>query len=220
MTKLQKAVVSWLKKYVPVKKTKFAHTHVVQYFSAGRALDALMKVVSSIWTSLQSPELHSGLALVNGEVKGGVWAEAGVQGAGHRPDAGADAPQDVPQVRILRSVFFCNFSRAKKIPVADKKKKKEDTDGEVNWEVLASGTGTPRLKWSECFICRQVCLLPHRQEEGRVRETRRRRKSRGRRGRRRRGGSGWRCTMTRYTTRKEKLEKILPEQLFEGSSND
>ena len=48
MTKLQKAVVSWLKKNVPVKKTKFAHTHVVQYFSAGRALDALMKVVSSI----------------------------------------------------------------------------------------------------------------------------------------------------------------------------
>ena len=46
MTKLQKAVVSWLKKNVPVKKTKFAHTHVVQYFSAGRALDALMKVVS------------------------------------------------------------------------------------------------------------------------------------------------------------------------------
>ena len=44
MTKLQKAVVNWLKKNVPVKKTKFAHTHVVQYFSAGRALDALMKV--------------------------------------------------------------------------------------------------------------------------------------------------------------------------------
>ena len=46
MTKLQKSVVSWLKKNVPVKRTKFAHTHVVQYFSAGRALDALMKVVS------------------------------------------------------------------------------------------------------------------------------------------------------------------------------
>ena len=46
MTKLKKAVVSWLKKNVPVKKTKFAHTHVVQYFSAGRALDALMKVAS------------------------------------------------------------------------------------------------------------------------------------------------------------------------------
>ena len=46
MTKLQKAVVNWLKKNVPVKKTKFAHTHVVQYFSAGRALDALMKVSS------------------------------------------------------------------------------------------------------------------------------------------------------------------------------
>ena len=52
MTKLQKAVVNWLKKNVPVKKTKFAHTHVVQYFSAGRALDALMKV-SCLKTPLQ-----------------------------------------------------------------------------------------------------------------------------------------------------------------------
>ena len=44
MTKLQKSVLSWLKKNVPVKKTKFSHSHVVQYFSAGKALDALMKV--------------------------------------------------------------------------------------------------------------------------------------------------------------------------------
>ena len=114
MTKLQTAVVSWLKKNVAVKKTKFAHTHVVQYFSAGRALDALMKVVSySIWPPLQSPDWTSGLTLVNGKVKGGVWAEVGVQGAGHRPDAGADAPQDVPQVRILRSVFFVQFFQGK-----------------------------------------------------------------------------------------------------------
>ena len=44
LTKLQKSVLSWLKKNVPVKKTKFSHSHVVQYFSAGKALDALMKV--------------------------------------------------------------------------------------------------------------------------------------------------------------------------------
>ena len=47
MTKLQKSVLSWLKKNVPVKKTKFSHSHVVQYFSAGKALDALMKVITT-----------------------------------------------------------------------------------------------------------------------------------------------------------------------------
>ena len=44
LSKLQKSVVSWLYKHVPTKKTKFAHQHVVSYFSAAKALDALMKV--------------------------------------------------------------------------------------------------------------------------------------------------------------------------------
>ena len=47
LTKLQKSVVSWLRKNVPTKKTKFEHSHVVEYFSAGKALDALM--TSSPW---------------------------------------------------------------------------------------------------------------------------------------------------------------------------
>lgn len=34
LTKLQKSVVSWLKSNVPSKKTKFEHSHVVEYFSA------------------------------------------------------------------------------------------------------------------------------------------------------------------------------------------
>ena len=34
LSKLQKSVVSWLKSNVPSKKTKFEHSHVVEYFSA------------------------------------------------------------------------------------------------------------------------------------------------------------------------------------------
>merc|ERR1719430_1659708 len=54
LNKLQKSVLSWLKKNMPVKKTKFMHSHVVQYFSAGRALDALMK--DSPWSMAKSKE--------------------------------------------------------------------------------------------------------------------------------------------------------------------
>ena len=104
MTKLQKAVVNWLKKNVPVKKTKFAHTHVVQYFSAGRALDALMKV-SCLKTSAAIC-YFSGLPLVDGEVEGRCRASTRVQRAGHRPDAGADEAQDVPQVILIKSAPF------------------------------------------------------------------------------------------------------------------
>merc|ERR1712045_797317 len=43
LTKLQKKVVNWVRKNVPSKKTKFEHSHVVEYFNAGKALDALMK---------------------------------------------------------------------------------------------------------------------------------------------------------------------------------
>ena len=37
-TKLQKAVTHWLRKNVPTKKTKFLHAHVVEYFSASKAI--------------------------------------------------------------------------------------------------------------------------------------------------------------------------------------
>ena len=104
MTKLQKAVVNWLKKNVPVKKTKFAHTHVVQYFSAGRALDALMKV-SCLKTSAATCN-PSGLPLVDGEVEGRCRASTRVQRAGHRPHAGADEAQDVPQVVLIMSAPY------------------------------------------------------------------------------------------------------------------
>lgn len=102
LTKLQKSVLSWLKKNVPVKKTKFSHSHVVQYFSAGKALDALMK--DSPWCVEKAKE-GSELRLEYREQAIDLMAE------------------------LLRHKMF---HRAKKIPVADKKKKKEETDGEAS----------------------------------------------------------------------------------------
>lgn len=39
---LQKAVLSWLKKNAPVKKTKFCCSHIFKYFSAGKTSDAII----------------------------------------------------------------------------------------------------------------------------------------------------------------------------------
>merc|ERR1712123_385144 len=47
MTGEQKAVTDWLKANVATKKTKFLHSHVVDYFCGSKAVDALM--VDSQW---------------------------------------------------------------------------------------------------------------------------------------------------------------------------
>ena len=49
MTKEQKEVTAWLKENVPTKKTKFLHSHVVDYFSGAKAIDLLMS--ESKWAS-------------------------------------------------------------------------------------------------------------------------------------------------------------------------
>ena len=43
-------------------------------------------------------------------------------------------------MQILKIAMVVILFRAKKIPVADKKKKKEDTDGEVNMKLMATRT--------------------------------------------------------------------------------
>ena len=42
MTKEHKAVTHWMKENIPTKKTKFLHSHVVDYFTASKAVDLLM----------------------------------------------------------------------------------------------------------------------------------------------------------------------------------
>jgi len=96
LSKLQKQVVHWLKKNVPTKKTKFMHSHVVEYFSAAKALDALMN--DSPW-SLSKAKVGAELKFEYREQAIDYMAE------------------------LMR---FDMFHRAKKIPVAEKKKKKKD----------------------------------------------------------------------------------------------
>lgn len=106
MTKQQKSVVNWLKKNVPSKKTKFMHSHVVEYFSAAKALDALMN--NSPW----SPE----------KAKDGADLKFDYR------EQAIDYMADLLRLNM--------FHRAKKIPVAEKekKKKKDDTDNEDETE--------------------------------------------------------------------------------------
>ena len=103
LTKLQKSVVNWVRKNVPTKKTKFEHSHVVEYFSAGKALDALMT---------DSP-----------------WApEKAKEGAELRFEFREQAIDYMGELMRLHM-----FHRARKVAVAEKekKKKKDDSDEEI-----------------------------------------------------------------------------------------
>ena len=53
-TKLQKAVIHWVRRNVPTKKTKFLHSHVVEYFVGSKAVDALVN--DSPWAKGNSKE--------------------------------------------------------------------------------------------------------------------------------------------------------------------
>eukprot|EP00095_Tigriopus_kingsejongensis_P011171 snap_masked-scaffold259_size234575-processed-gene-1.13 protein:Tk11171 transcript:snap_masked-scaffold259_size234575-processed-gene-1.13-mRNA-1 annotation:"translocation protein sec62" len=53
-TKLEKSIIHWVRRNVPTKKTKFLHSHVVEYFSGAKAIDAL--VDDSPWSTQQAPE--------------------------------------------------------------------------------------------------------------------------------------------------------------------
>merc|ERR1712227_145679 len=84
----------------PTKKTKFEHSHVVEYFSATKALDALM--TSSPWAPEKAKE--------NAELKFEFREQA------------IDYMGELMRLHM--------FHRARKVPVAEKekKKKKDDTD--------------------------------------------------------------------------------------------
>lgn len=109
MTKEQRAVCAWMKENVPTKKTKFLHSHVVDYFIGRRAVDLLMT---------ESP-----------------WAEANNKDA---PDNKLVFRSREDVVELLDTLLrYKMFHRAKKIPVVDekdrkKKKDKSDSEGDKN----------------------------------------------------------------------------------------
>ena len=54
LNKAQKAVIHWVRRNVPTKKTKFLHSHVVEYFSGQAAVNALMQ--DSPWAKSKAKE--------------------------------------------------------------------------------------------------------------------------------------------------------------------
>ncbi|TRY67427.1 hypothetical protein TCAL_05358 [Tigriopus californicus] len=53
-SKLQKSIIHWVRRNVPTKKTKFLHSHVVEYFAGSKAIDAL--VHDSPWSKGKAKE--------------------------------------------------------------------------------------------------------------------------------------------------------------------
>jgi len=100
LDKVQKNILHWLRKNVPVKKTKFMHSHIVEYFTSARAVDALIN--DSPWSKAKAKEGSSPIFETRYQA--------------------VDLLEE-----FLRHK---KFHRAKKIPVAEKEKKKKKGEGE------------------------------------------------------------------------------------------
>jgi len=101
LDKTHKAVLHWVRKNVPIKKTKFEHSHIVQYFNSGKAIDALVN--DSPWAKANAKE----------------GSELVIENRSHAM---------IALNELLRHKMF---HRAKKIPVAEKEaKKKKKTEEE------------------------------------------------------------------------------------------
>jgi len=106
MSKQQKEVTDWLKANVPTKKTKFLHSHVVDYFCGNKAIDLLMS--ASPWAPVLT--------------KGKVEIEEGQLVFDTREKC----------VEFMDTLLrYKMFHRAKKIPVEEKEKKGKKKDDKV-----------------------------------------------------------------------------------------
>jgi len=116
LSKDQKKVTDWLRKNVPTKKTKFLQAHVVEYFVASKAIDALLN--DSPWAKEKAKE---GQELVF------ICREQIVK---YMDD-------------LLRHKMF---HRAKKIPVMDSKKKSKKDGAKTDNSEVEATPKTPEAK--------------------------------------------------------------------------
>jgi translocation protein SEC62 len=105
MDKFHKAVTDWLKHNVPTKKTKFLHSHVVDYFIGRKAVDLLVE--ESPWAAVKQSKRDD------------KSAAAAPLPAGHRVLATREEATELMDM-LLR---YKMFHRAKKIPVTEEDKK-------------------------------------------------------------------------------------------------
>jgi len=125
MTKEQKEVTDWLKENVPTKKTKFLHSHVVDYFCGNKAIDLLM-------TESQ-------------------WAPTGAKGKVEIEEGQLVFETREKCVEYLDALLrYKMFHRAKKIPVTEKEKKAKKDEKKVEIvETKDDKTDTDMDKGSE-----------------------------------------------------------------------
>merc|ERR1719237_1687680 len=179
MTKEQIAVTDWLKKKVPTKKTKFLHSHVVDYFAGNKAVDLLMQ--ESPWA------MPDGKAALEETKEGELVFESREQ-----------------TVEYLDSLLrFKMFHRAKKIPVTQKDKDEKIPLYKLE-RVRRRRKPRERLRKNLRKRVRKRARKKARKRARGVKEARRRRRrmrrrrARRRRERRRRERSAWTCTWNRY----------------------
>jgi len=119
-TKLQKKVTHWLRKNVPTKSTKFLHAHVVEYFTASKAIDALLN--DSPWARSKMDQD----AIDKSELNFGT------------------REQCVSYLdELLRHKMF---HRAKKIPVAEKTSKKDKKEKDKGTDKEEEKEESPKPK--------------------------------------------------------------------------
>jgi translocation protein SEC62 len=103
MSKFQRAVTDWLKRSVPTKKTRFLHSHMVDYFIGRKAVDLLL--TESPWAKCNN-----------------MAGEAGTTPpplpSGHRVLETREEATELMDALLRHKMFH----RAKKIPVTEEKK--------------------------------------------------------------------------------------------------
>jgi translocation protein SEC62 len=110
MDKFHRAVTDWLKRNVPTKKTKFLHSHVVDYFIGRKAVDLLVE--ESPWAPVKQN--------TNSDDKSAAaTAAAPSLPAGHRVLATREEATELLDMMLRYKMFH----RAKKIPVTEEDKK-------------------------------------------------------------------------------------------------
>lgn len=114
-SKLEKKIIHWVRRNVPTKKTKFLHSHVVEYFAGVKAVDALME---------DSP-----------------WAKANAKEGQEKVFEYREQAMEFMDDMLKHKMFH----RAKKIPVQEKakKKKKGGEDNKTDTEKEEQATPLP-----------------------------------------------------------------------------
>ena len=137
-TKLQKSVTHWLRKNVATKKTKFLHAHVVEYFSASKAIGIkhltfqvyiyLYFTISRSSPHRKSYQNNTFSISVDALLNDSPWARSKMSDEAIDKSEINFSSREQCIVYLDELLRHKMFHRAKKIPVAEKTSKKDKKD--------------------------------------------------------------------------------------------